>query len=238
MLVSTYEKQNNEKQLYAQEIDKSGKFIGQKRLIDKYETNKKKRAHYSEWFSDDRSKFMTILHPDEDKKASEKFFIKVYDSELNNLLNTQVTLPYEDENVGVEDYYLTNDGLVVMLVEIDKEAKETSKTDDDKKYELLVLDQKGTLNKFNIAISKKSIQSIGVRINDKEGKIICSGLYADITSSANNRITSYNVCYTKLLRITRWKGSVRWSVPSTRSTSASIRSCRSRVSCAPCSIRA
>ncbi len=185
MLVSTYEKQNNEKQLYAQEIDKSGKFIGQKRLIDKYETNKKKRAHYSEWFSDDRSKFMTILHPDEDKKASEKFFIKVYDSELNNLLNTQVTLPYEDENVGVEDYYLTNDGLVVMLVEIDKEAKETSKTDDDKKYELLVLDQKGTLNKFNIAISKKSIQSIGVRINDKEGKIICSGLYADITSSAN-----------------------------------------------------
>lgn len=183
MLFSSYEKSSKQNILFAQKIDEKGDFVGDLTIIDKIESESRRNAgSYMTWQSKDSTKFLVIQNPSYDKYNNEKFGFKIYDSNLKNLSNFSVSLPFKDKNLSVLDYYLGNDGTIYMLVNIEKEKADREKGQDLSYYSILSLKGKdGTLSEYDLKLTDKDIESIALRIDEKTNKVICSGLYSDIS---------------------------------------------------------
>jgi hypothetical protein len=183
MLFSSYEKKSKEYMLFAQKIDAKGNFDGKLTVIDKIESkNRRNTGSYLTWQSKDSTKFLIIQNPPYEKYAGEKFVFKVYDTELKNLSNFSIALPYKDKDVSVSDYYLGNDGTIYMLVNVVKEKSEKEKGQDLSFYSILSLKGKdGDLSEYDLKLADKDIETVALRLDEKNSKVICSGLYSDIS---------------------------------------------------------
>lgn len=181
MLFNSYDKTTKQNVLMAQKITSEGKFEGDLTIVDKIDAkNRFNAGSYMTWQSEDSSKFLVVQNPPYEKYNDEKFTFKVYDSELTNLSNFSVSLPYKDKNVSVVDYYLSNTGDIYMLVNVLKEEK--VKGEDRSFYSILSLDGKdGTLSEYDLKLDNKDIEDVALRIDEKTKKVICSGLYSDIS---------------------------------------------------------
>jgi len=181
MIFNSYEKTSKQHILFAQKFDKHGDFDGKLVIIDKISSESRRNAgSFMVWPSNDSTKFMVIQNPPYEKYQGEQFNFKVYNMKLENLSNFGASLPYKDKDVSVSDYYLGNDGKIYLLVNILKEEKE--KGQDRSFYSILSTDGKSpSFSEFLIRLPDKDIETIALRLDDKNNKIICSGLYCDIT---------------------------------------------------------
>ncbi len=182
MLFSSFERKLKQYTLFAQKINNDGSFDGKLTIIDKIDSkNRNNAGSFLTWQSKDSSKFMIIQNPPFEKYKGEKFAFKVYDSKLENLSNYSIALPYKDKNVSISDYFLGNDGTIYMLVDIIKEDKERGQ--DRSFYSILSLKGKdGELSEFDLKLTGKDIENAALRLDEDNNKVICSGLYSDISS--------------------------------------------------------
>ncbi|PKP22681.1 MAG: hypothetical protein CVU05_02900 [Bacteroidetes bacterium HGW-Bacteroidetes-21] len=182
MLFETYEKSSKQSILFAQKITNEGNFDGKLVIIDKIAAESRRNSgSFLTWFSEDSTKFLIIQNPPYDKYQGEKFLFKVYNSKLENLSNFSAALPYKDKNVSVSDYYLANDGTVYMLVRVSKEKGEKEKGQDLSFYSIFAFKGDGSSSEFLVKIPDKDIETIALRLDNKNNKVICSGLYSDIS---------------------------------------------------------
>lgn len=181
MIFNSFEKSTKQNILFAQKVKSDGSFDGKLVIIDKISADSRRNAgSFMVWPSNDSTKFMIIQNPPYDKYAGEKFNFKVYNTNLENLSNFGASLPYKDEDVSVSDYYLGNDGTIYMLVRVFKADKE--KGQDRSFYTILSTNGKtGTFSEFQVKLPDRDIETIALRLDDKNNKIICAGLYSDIT---------------------------------------------------------
>jgi hypothetical protein len=183
MFFSSYERSSKQNTLLVQKIDAKGNFEGKFTIIDKIASDSRRNAGtFKTWQSKDSTKFLVIQVPPYEKYDNEKFGFKVYNSNLDNLSNFSISLPYKDKNVTVTDYYLGNDGTIYMLVHVEKEKDQKEKGQDLSFYSILTLKGKdGALSEYDLKLPNKDIETIALRLDDKTDDVICSGLYSDIT---------------------------------------------------------
>ena len=181
MFFNSYEKTSKQNVLFAQKFDKQGNFDGKLVIIDKIAAESRRNSgSFMLWQSNDSSKFIVIQNPPYEKYQGEQFNFKVYNTKLDNLSNFGASLPYKDKDVYVSDFRLGNDGKIYLLVNITKEDKERG--EDRSFYSILSTDGKSpSFSEFQIKLPEKDIESIALRLDDKNNKIICAGLYSDIS---------------------------------------------------------
>jgi hypothetical protein len=191
MVFSSFERSSKQNTLFVQKINAKGNFEVKFTIIDKIQTESRRNTgSFRAWQSQDSTKFMVIQIPPYEKYNNEKFGFKVYNSNLDNISNFSVSLPYKDKNVSVSDYYLGNDGTIYMLVHVEKEKQDREKGQDLSFYSILTLKGKdGALSEYVLKLPNRDIETVALRLDDKTNKIICCGLYSDITKGySGNKI--------------------------------------------------
>lgn len=182
--VESYLKEEQSHNLYVQAIDKDGLFIDKPVLIDKIEARKKGNSgSFMVAQSPDSSKILVVENPPDpnDKNVLEAFGFKIFDINLTRISNLEVTLPLSDRSVGVEDYYIDNNGFVYILVNVTNPRKDTP-LGQSLVYHMLyqVNPLTGEVSEMKIQMDGKHIGSIAMRLNPTTGKVFCAGLYADL----------------------------------------------------------
>ena len=182
ILFNSFDKSSKENTLFAQKIDTSGIFDGTLTTIDKkISDDKRKIEKFITAQSEDSTKFLIIQAPSYKEYQGEKYTFKVYDSNLHNISNYCLPLPYKENDISVINYYLGNDGTIYMLVKVTKEKKDREKEDARSFYSILSLKEKGdAFTEYPINFPKKDIETIALKLDNKSNQILCSGLYSDI----------------------------------------------------------
>lgn len=133
MFTNQYDKADKATSFYAQKIDgrtlnPSGRAVnlGKMAAIDRA---RQSTANYD--LSKDSSKVLFFGLSPYSKKENEKYYMSVYDNDMNKLWDNTVVLPYLDKFVDILDFVVTNSGNVgVILKHYDKEVKKEKVRED------------------------------------------------------------------------------------------------------------
>jgi len=183
VLFETFETSTKNRLLLCQAFDLKGDFVGELTLIDNIPASKKSNSGaFRVEHSKDKTKFVVIQTAPYDKKADQQFIFKVYDSNLKNLSNAKVDLPYKDKNTRVINYYLSNKGDVYMLLRVELEKDQKQKGEDRKFYSILTLKSSddNSLSEYKVQLAQKDIVDIDIQIDNDNEEVSCAGFYSDI----------------------------------------------------------
>jgi hypothetical protein len=179
--VSNYNKKTDLNSYYAQEIGDDGKLTGSlKKLADISSTSRRNSGRFDVFESKDSTKILMVSNPPYEKYANEKFGFKIFDENLKEINNLEVTLPYKDKYFSVSDYVLSKDGNIYALAKIEIPRKEKEKDEAGYYYEIISINPNGKEDpiEYEIKLSQKYITDISFI---EEGKnIICAGFYNNI----------------------------------------------------------
>jgi len=181
MFFETYDRKADERILFAQKVDLKGNFEGKLVQIDKIDTKKRSEGSFNVWQSEDSTKIMVINNPPFEKYNNEKFGFKIYSSNLKNLYNLGITLPYKDKNVSVIDYYLGNDNKIYMLTRVDLEKDKKVKGQAPFFFSILTINaETNALSEFKVNMPSKNIEDIVLRLDKSSKFVTCAGFYSDL----------------------------------------------------------
>lgn len=185
MFTNQYDKETKSTSFYAQKIDAkslnpSGKSITVARMaaIDR---GRQSTGNYE--LSKDSSKILFFGLSPYSKKDVEKYYMSVYDAEMNKMWDNTVELPYLDKFVSINDYMVTNDGVVGIIIKhYDREVvKEKIKEDGSNipAYKTkFLLYQKGDSKpkEYVLDLNDKFVQTVQIA-GDKNNNLALFGLY-------------------------------------------------------------
>ncbi len=130
--------------------------------------------------SKDTSKVLVYGMLPKKKKQPERFYLQVYDNELNALWQKEVTLPFNDENFAVEEYKVDNEGNVYMLGVIYQDGSRFRRGGNPN-YQYVVLayrDEGNAVEEYKVSLNKKFITDLTFRVA-RDGDLIFSGFYSE-----------------------------------------------------------
>jgi hypothetical protein len=182
-----YNKKEKTFSVYAREISSDGKFSGIKKLF----TTKRavgavkaafgeagafsfgmggKKFEVSSSFDGSKILIQYRLKPakKKDKINKDEIGFHVFDAELEHIWGSVETMPYTEKVINNIAYTVTSDGKARMLV-LKRE---------EKKYELITVDENGLTTAPLEIPGEVTFQKLQLREND-EGNIICAGFYAN-----------------------------------------------------------
>ena len=181
MFFETYDRKADERILFAQKVDLKGNFEGKLVQIDKIDTKKRSEGSFNVWQSEDSTKIMVINNPPFEKYNNEKFGFKIYSSNLKNLYNLGITLPYKDKNVSVIDFYLGNDNKIYMLTRVNLEKDKKVKGQAPFFFSILTVNaETNALSEFKVNLPSKNIEDIVLRLDKSSKFVTCAGFYSDL----------------------------------------------------------
>jgi hypothetical protein len=124
--LSKYDKKADLHSYFAQEISGDGNLVGDiKKLGHISASNKRNIGDFDVYPSEDSTKLLMVVNPPYEKYNKEKFGFKIFDENLKQIHNLEITLPYLDKYFSVSSYVLSKDGNIYALVSI--EVKEDNK---------------------------------------------------------------------------------------------------------------
>lgn len=139
-----------------------------------------KEGRFDHHISQDSSKILIINQLPYQKSKPEKFSLKVYDTDFNDLWSRNITLPYNDQSFSIEEYKVDEMGNVYLLgiLYLDGvKAKRRGKPN----YQYVILSYPANGNKpqeYKIKLGEQFITDLTFRIT-KQGILVCSGFYSD-----------------------------------------------------------
>lgn len=130
--------------------------------------------------SRDSSKVLIYSQLPSKKDDPERFSLQVFDDQLKEIWNKNISLPYGDGNFSVEEYRIDDTGNVFLLgviytdrARIRRQGKPTYR------YTVLSYTQNGAeTQEIQIDLQDKFITDLTFRI-DKDGNLVCSGFYSE-----------------------------------------------------------
>ncbi|MBG16055.1 MAG: hypothetical protein CL853_06860 [Crocinitomicaceae bacterium] len=137
--------------------------------------------------SRDKSKILIYNSLPFNKNENAKFSLHVFDQNLNQLWEDNITLPYEDKLFGVEDYQVSNKGNVYVLGKIYNENRRTYKRGKPNfKHRILSYINESSNNKeYPVEIQEHFITDMKIAIDNNEN-IICAGFYSELGTMSIN----------------------------------------------------
>jgi hypothetical protein len=198
LFYSGYNKSDKTTSSYAVKIDPVKATMGKTTTLGTFESDKMSdQADISIQVSNDSSKIMVFAEGPERKKENKKYFIGVFDNELNKIWKREVELPIQEKYIYIYDKDFTDDGNVyVALKHYDKEVTKQSVREEGKKvpsyvYKLIKYNEKED-KEIKFDLSNNFIQGTKIIYNN-QGLLSIAGLYK---KKHNGNITG--VFYTTL----------------------------------------
>jgi hypothetical protein len=195
---SSFDKQNKSNTLYFSTIDSLGK-IGKKTQLQASETNhfeiNKKRFHI---IGDSKQDILAVLSLIESDKSDIKILnLNVFDRNFLEIKKLSVQLPFQGENVEMEDILLDEYGNVHLLIKGNKLNDSL-----DVIYSVFAFPvMNDEVLEYQLTIPGKTVSSLKMSL-DKVEKLLISGLMRDEFQKKNQVSSVF------FLRINREKGSI------------------------------
>jgi len=167
--------------LFAQEVNYR-RLTPSKKLVKVAENptrNKAQEGYFDFSISKDSSKLLIYNQNPEQKKTQETFSIYVYDQEMNQMWEKEITLPYPDESVDVERFEIDNDGNVYILNKVFTDGGKKVKRG-RVNYRHTILAYSATGEKFveyPLELRDLFITDLTFKIAN-DGHLVCAGIYS------------------------------------------------------------
>ncbi|MEM1322656.1 MAG: hypothetical protein AAGG75_20495 [Bacteroidota bacterium] len=150
------------------------------KLLAEMDTRNKKRGIFDNHISRDSSKILIYNQLPYKKKQPERFALRVYDNEFNELWNRDISLPYNDEKFSIEEYQVDNNGNVFLLGVI-YEDKSRVRRNGRPTYEYTILtytEDGEDAQEYKIRLDQEFLTDMTFRVADN-GDLVCSGFYSE-----------------------------------------------------------
>ncbi|MEO1515247.1 MAG: hypothetical protein AAFV95_09545 [Bacteroidota bacterium] len=183
-LLSSYHNQAKKKNyLFTQEISRRNLQLRKTMTkIGEIDTrNKVQEGYFDNHISRDSSKILIYNELPYKKKEPERFALRVFDNQFNEIWSRNITLPYNDEIFNVEEYRVDNQGNVYLLGVVYSDRSRTRrKGKPTYQYTILAYTQDGAeAEEYRIKLEDKFITDLTFRVAN-DGNLVCSGFYSDI----------------------------------------------------------
>ncbi len=142
--------------------------------------NKERKGKFDYAVSKDSSKVLIYNELPYKKRDPERFALRVYDQQFEELWSKNISLPYNDEHFAVEEYRIDNQGNVYLLGVI-YEDQSRRRRGGKPTYQYVILaytKDGGDAQEYRVELGDKFITDLTFRIADN-GHLVCSGFYSD-----------------------------------------------------------
>ena len=183
-IYEAYNKGNRTTSVYALKVNEKTLATSGKITLGTYTSdNRSDQAAPTYKLSADSSKVLLFVEGPDRKKENKKFFIGVFDTNLNSIWKKEIELPIGDRYVSIYDEDISNDGKVIVAIKhYDKEVTRQAVREDGANvpsyiYKLLIYE--GTNSKareLTFNLDKQFIQGTKLAYN-KNGTVTVAGLY-------------------------------------------------------------
>ena len=184
-LFTSYKDQKQKQNfLYVQRINKKSlKPEGEPREIASinYEGERKSNSGSFDYsLSSDSSKMLIFYNLPHNKKEKERFGFHVFDKNMSQIWNKEISLPYDEELFDVERYKVDNAGNVHLLGMIYTEKRKIKRKGEvNYKYQVLSYREKGSiLTEYPIEIPDMYLTDMQIAVTPDQD-IICAGFYSE-----------------------------------------------------------
>jgi len=124
-----------EKSLYIQHVNKSGQIIGEPKIIGKL-TNQNISVDFNIELTPNEQNIFVYYNRPFQTYNEEPFFLKVYDSDMEEIYNNKIKLPLVDNEFEITQMEIANSGNVYLLAKIKPDARRA------KRMKVLIYDYK------------------------------------------------------------------------------------------------
>jgi|GEM_PF-4414743 len=183
----TFEKTNNQTLLLCQQADYNGNFIGKFTVIDQIDDSKKRNSgKFDLVISEDSTKFAVVKHLPYDKKADESVITTSFTPDLKQIATKEVQFPFKDKNAGIWQMQLSNKGDLYFVLYVQLEKKQQQKGEDNDFFSLISvnLSTDKNVSEYRLTLPQKNMLDAAIKIDNKNSRILASGFYSDIKTSA------------------------------------------------------
>lgn len=167
--------------LFAQQLDRRLMPRKDLELIGEIDTRDKFRdGKFDLVISRDSSKIMIYNQLPYKKSEPERFALRVFDNQFQELWQQDVTLPYGDANFAIEEYQVDKDGNVYLLGVIYEDRSRVRRNGKPTyKYTVLAYTEKGErAQEYLIDLEDQFITDLTFRVANS-GNLVCAGFYSN-----------------------------------------------------------
>ncbi|NJL75210.1 MAG: hypothetical protein HC892_09445, partial [Saprospiraceae bacterium] len=150
-------------------------------MVTEYETqNILKEGFYDIVQSKDSSKLLVYHQLPYKKGQPERFKLRVFDEQFQAMWNSEITLPYNNEVFGVEEYQVDKSGNVYLLgILYQNSGKVRFSNTPNYQYIILSYTQNGEMtDEYRIDLGDRFVTDLTFRISE-DSNLICTGFYSD-----------------------------------------------------------
>ncbi|MBV6653970.1 MAG: hypothetical protein KI786_09465 [Mameliella sp.] len=143
--------------------------------------NRARTGAFNLLLSQDSSKVLLYSQLDNKRKEPERFAIRVFDNQMQELWSKNIRLPYSEQQFSVEDYRVDKDGNVYLLCiqYLDDSSQAVRRGLANYQYVILSYTDNGERKQeYRLAVKDKFITDMTFRIGN-EGDLICAGFFSE-----------------------------------------------------------
>ncbi len=187
-----YDKREDVVKVYGKINDRKNKTIKKETvLMESYAKKKKYVGNLSTIISNDRSKILIFREPAGKKYENEKMEMMLYDNELKKIWSKELSFPYKNRSISVQDILVTNDGKVSIVAywsPTKEDVRENPSLKDQIIFKLFGVNESSSeLDEIEISEKGYALSSCnGIIVDDTTNDIVFTGFYRDIKSKRSN----------------------------------------------------
>ena len=183
-LLTSFNNQAKKKNyLFAQKVSLTSMRPSQKltKLAEVETKNAYKEGGFRHHLSKDKSKILIYSVLPKQKKERERFYLQVFDNQMNTVWGKTVNLPFNDDKFSIEEYQVDNNGNVYMLGVVYQD-KTRFRRGGSPTYQYMVLayrDKGEAVEEYKVNLNEKFITDLTFRVA-KNGDLVFSGFYSQL----------------------------------------------------------
>ena len=183
-LLTSFNNQAKKKNyLFAQKVSLTSMRPSQKltKLAEVETKNAYKEGGFRHHLSKDKSKILIYSVLPKQKKERERFYLQVFDNQMNTVWEKTVNLPFNDDKFSIEEYQVDNNGNVYMLGVVYQD-KTRFRRGGSPTYQYVVLayrDNGEAVEEYKVNLNEKFITDLTFRVAKNED-LVFSGFYSQL----------------------------------------------------------
>lgn len=168
-----------QKTLYVQHVNKSGKIIGESKAIGRL-TNQNIVVPFNVLLTEDKSSMFVYYHRPFQAYNGEPYFLKIYNPQLEEIMNKVIKLPLKDREFEVIQYKVLGNHDILMLAKVKpQEERRRRRYAIAYEYKLLRYDvDLVRVDSYDMSVEKYQPKNAWMGVNEKEQVVDIFGFMA------------------------------------------------------------
>ncbi len=188
-----YNKKEDENKIYGKITDRKNKTIKKETVL--MTSSAKKRKNIGQLvtkYSNDNSKLLIFREPAGKKYENEKMEMVLFDEDLNKIFEKELSFPYKNRAISVQEIIVTNDGRV-SIVAFWEATKDEIKDNPDLKGQFTfkifgITEDNEELDEIEIKEKGYALSTCEAFINDDSANtVLLTGFYRDVKADRKKR---------------------------------------------------